>query len=356
MKAIRLHGPHDLRGDEIPEPPAPAADQVTIAVTAVGVCGSDLHLYETGGIGGRVVGDPVILGHEFAGTVIATGSDSRAEDGERLRVGDRVAVDPAIPCGHCESCRNSHPNLCPDHFFFGVPPDDGSLCERLNVPARNCYRVPATVSDAAAAMLEPLGVAIHALDLGRVRQGDTVVIFGAGPIGLLLLVLARIAGAREVHVFEPMAARRAHAKKAGATTWPGTAEGAAESVVRPLLEATGGRGVDVGFEAADAGNSVDQTFAATRIGGRVVLVGIPAHDRTEFGHATPRRKGLTVRFARRMKHTYPRALALIEHPLMQGVLDGLVSHQFDLMRSADAYALAMGLADGVVKAIITPQS
>ncbi len=354
MQAIRLHGPHDLRCDEIPEPPPPEAGEVTIAISAVGVCGSDIHMYETGGIGGRFVDEPVALGHEFAGTVTAVGESARTEDGLPLEVGSRVTVDPSIPCGHCEPCRNGHPNLCPDHIFFGVPPDPGSLCERMNVPSRNCYPVPDMMSDAAAAMLEPLGVALHAVDLGKINQGDAVVVFGAGPIGLLLVVLCRIAGASAVHVFEPMAARRAHAESLGAIGWNVATEATTAAVVQPFLDATDGRGADVGFEAADAGGSVDQTFTATRIGGRVVLVGIPAHDRTDFGHAMPRRKGLTVRFARRMKHTYPRVLELIEHPLMRGVLDGLVSHRFSLAETKAAFDLAESLADGVVKAVVEP--
>lgn len=219
MQTIRLHGPYDLRYDEIPEPPPPTVGEVTLAITAVGVCGSDLHMYETGGIGGRFVEEPIALGHEFGGVVIAVGESARTEDDLALEVGTRVTIDPAIPCGHCEPCRNGDPNLCPDHIFFGVPPDPGSLCERMNVPARNCYPVPDTMSDAAAAMLEPLGVAIHAVDLGKINRGDSVVIFGAGPIGLLLVVLSRIAGASVVHVFEPMAARRSHAEALGAIGW-----------------------------------------------------------------------------------------------------------------------------------------
>jgi L-iditol 2-dehydrogenase len=225
----------------------------------------------------------------------------------------------------------------------------------MTVPARNCFKVPASVSDDAAALLEPLGVALHSLDLGKLRPDDSVVIFGAGPVGLLLLSLVRIAGAKAVYVFEPVAARRAHAAAIGATAvWDVARDALAHEVIQPLMDATAGRGVDVGFEVADAGRSVDQTFAATRIGGRVVLVGIPAYDRTEFGHSVPRRKGLTVRFSRRMKHTYPRAIALQSDPLMAGVLDGLVSHRFGLTDSKAAYDLAESCRDGVIKAVIEP--
>lgn len=225
----------------------------------------------------------------------------------------------------------------------------------MTVPARNCHLVPEGMSAATAALLEPLGVALHAVDLGKIKPGNSVVIFGAGPIGLLLVVLCRIMGAGAVHVFEPMDQRRKHAAALGATCWQAPTGASPDKSVAAFMQATDRRGADVGFEAADAGTSVDQTFAATRIGGRVVLVGIPAHDRTEFGHSVPRRKGLTVRFSRRMKHVYPRALAVVTHPLMAGVLQGLVSHRFTLSQSRTAFDLAESLADGVVKAVIEPQ-
>lgn len=355
MKAVRLHGPRDLRVDDFPEPPAPRPGEVLIEVTAVGVCGSDLHMYETGGIGGRFVDKPVVLGHEFAGRILQVGDGVPTEAGEPLESGDRVAVDPAVPCGRCENCLAGHPNLCPEHFFFGVPPDDGALVHQLIVPAINCFKLPSHISDAGGALLETLGVALHAADLGKIRAEDRVAIFGAGPVGLLNLVLARIAGAGEVFVFEPVAARREHAMRLGATAaWDVSQNSTPDDVVKPLMNATHGRGVDVVFEVADAGASVDQSFAAARFGGRVVLVGIPAHDRTEFGHSVPRRKGLTVRFSRRMKHTYPRSIALQQHPLMAGVLDELVSHRFPLAESRAAFDLAESLSDGVIKALIEP--
>jgi L-iditol 2-dehydrogenase len=353
MRAIRLHGPFDLRLSNDPAPTSPAHREVLIAVDAVGICGSDLHMYETGGIGGRVADSPFRMGHEFAGTVIAVGSGATTESDHQLAVGDRVAVEPAMPCGRCENCREGNPNLCPHHEFFGVPPDDGALCEKLLVPAQNCFVLPPHISNAAGAILEPLGVAIHAVDLGKIRPGDSVAIFGAGPIGLLILSVARVAGASPIYVFDPLPERRAKALELGASAAFDVLSDLAETTA-PLRTATRGRGVDVVFEAADAGRSVELSFAAARCGGRAVLVGIPAHDRTEFGHSVPRRKGLTVRFARRMKHTYPRAIALYDHPLMTGVVDGIISHRYPLTDTAHAFDVVMNYREGVLKAIVTP--
>ena len=355
MRAIRLHGPFDLRCDSVPRPAAPGAREVLLRIDAVGVCGSDLHMYETGGIGGRQAEHPCRLGHEFAGTIIEVGENARAEDGARLRPGMRIAVDPAIPCGHCENCREGDPNLCPHHQFFGVPPDDGALCEWLVAPAVNCFPLPESISPAVGSLLETLGVAIHAVDLGKLQVARSVAVFGAGPVGLLILSLARVAGASPIYVFDPVAERRAKALDLGATAaWDVPDQAGVNAVIAPLQEATRGRGVDIAFEVANADRSIDQTFGAARPGGRVVLVGIPPDDRSTFSHSTPRRKGLTVRFARRMKHTYPRAIALAQRPDFAVVLKALVTHHFALNQSKEAFELARHYRDGVIKAVIEP--
>ena len=355
MRAVFLHGPFDLRLGEVPPPPAPGPGEVLLRVEAVGICGSDLHLYETGGIGGRQADSPCCLGHEFAGMIEAVGCDARAEDGSPLQPGQRVAVDPAMPCGRCENCREGDPNLCPDHTFFGVPPDHGALCEWLIAPAVNCFPLPDAISPAVGSLLETLGVALHAVDLGKLQVARSVAIFGAGPVGLLILSLARLAGAFPIHVFEPVASRRAKALELGATAaWDVPAASDLNAVLAPLQAATAGRGVDVAFEVANADRSIDLTFGAARCGGRVVLVGIPPGDRCTFSHATPRRKGLTVRFARRMKHTYPRAIALAGHPDFAAVLPGLVTHRFHLAQTREAFEQVRRYDDGVIKAVIEP--
>lgn len=355
MRAIRLHGPRELRPDEIGEPRPPGPGEVMIAVEAVGICGSDLHLWETGGIGGRRAARPFCLGHEFAGTVVAVGDEAQAEDGARVQIGQCVAVDPACACGRCENCREGNPNLCVDHTFFGVPPDDGALCERLVVPAANCFALPAGVGPEVGSLLETLGVALHAVDLARPEVARSAAVFGAGPVGLLIVSLLRLAGAFPIHVFDPVAARRERAVALGAAAaWEVPAGADLATVLAPLAAATRGRGCDLALEVANADRSVDLTFEAARSGGRVVLVGIPPHDRCEFGHATPRRKGLTVRFARRMKHTYPRALALAVHPVMGPVLRDLITHRFALADTAVAFELVANRRDGVLKAVIQP--
>ncbi len=167
-----------------------------LRITAVGICGSDLHTYIDGRIGDAVVTTPLILGHEFGGVVEAVGPESLDGNFAPLLPGTRVAVDPAQPCGRCEMCEQGHPNLCHRLHFCGLYPDAGSLSEYMLMPAHWLFSVPDTIDDAGAALLEPLGVAIHAIDLAKIRVADSVVILGAGPIGLLSLAVGQAVGRR----------------------------------------------------------------------------------------------------------------------------------------------------------------
>ena len=192
---MRLHGPRDLRVETIAHPGAPAPGEVLLRITATGVCGSDLHPYETGSIGSTILSDPLVLGHEFAGVVEQVGGGVAAS-----LVGARVAVDPLIWCGRCDMCERGDQNMCRNQSFAGLAPTDGSLQQYLRVPARNCFPVSDEISDAEAALLEPLGIALHATDLARIRVGSSVAIFGAGPIGYCISQTAKLAGAHPLYV------------------------------------------------------------------------------------------------------------------------------------------------------------
>ncbi len=281
-----LHGPADLRVEEVPHPGVPDAGEVLLRVLSTGICGSDLHPYENGAMGDTLLGAPLILGHEFSGVIEEVG------DGVKLQIGTRVAVDPAWTCGVCHECSRGNPNLCRQQKFCGLYPNDGSLCEWMRVPARFCHAVPDSISDDEAALLEPLGVALHATDLARIRLGSKVAVIGAGPIGLCLIQLAKLAGAGTVYVTEKLPWRLEFAQQFGAL---------------PLPEKTE---VDVAIEAAWVTESAQQAVDITRPGGTVVLVGIPLEDEITLKHSALRRKGLTLLMCRRMKHVYPRTIPL----------------------------------------------
>ena len=333
MKVARLHGVKDVRLHDEPDP-IPGPGEAVLRVTSIGVCGSDLHWFSESGIGDARITRPLVLGHEFAG-VVQTGA---------LK-GRRVAVDPAIPCGKCEFCEEGNPNFCTHLHFAGHGTDDGAMRELINWPEAQMFLLPDSLSDADGAMLEPLGVAIHAVDLGHLRTGMRVAVFGCGPIGLLTMQMARIAGAAEIFATDVLPHRLDAAKALGATVIKADGTEAAQ-----ILAATGKRGVDVSFEAAGENACVEAAMATTKPGGTVVLVGIPSDDRTSFTASVARRKGLTIRMSRRMKLTYPRAIRLVE----RGMVDvrSLVTHHYPLTESVQAFETALR-REGV-KIVIEP--
>jgi L-iditol 2-dehydrogenase len=337
VKVARLHGVGDVRiADEAP--PSPGAGESLVRVTAVGVCGSDLHWFADGGIRDAQLATPLVLGHEFAGVIQAGPGDGR-----------RVAVDPAIPCGGCEPCLEGNPNLCPWVRFAGHGANDGGLRELIAWPTELLHPVPDTLSDADAAMLEPLGVALHAHDLGKPRTGAVVAVIGCGPIGLCLVQLARVAGAGRIVAVEPLAHRRAAAASMGADV---VLDATADDIDAALAEATGGRGADVAFEAAGTDPGVGLAVKAARSGGRVILAGIPGQDSTTFPASVARRKGLTLKLSRRMKAMYPRTTRLVD----QGLVDvaSIVTHTFPLSEADAAFRAA---SDRVgLKIIVLPST
>ena len=324
MKVLRLVGAQQVRLQDEPVP-VPGPGEVLIRVGAVGICGSDLHWFAEAGIGDARLQQPLVLGHEFAGTIVS---------GPRQR--ERVAVDPAMPCGHCEFCLEGNPNLCLGVRFAGHDKQDGAMREYLAWPEQNLHSLPDALSFEDGAMLEPLGVALHAVNLAGLKAGMSVGIFGCGPIGLLILQLARASGADQILTSEVLPHRMEAARLMGAgLVWDASAgnEGA------EMLAATHGRGVDVAFEAAGVNAAVDSAVTAVKPGGKVILAGIPAEDRTSFSASTARRKGLTFMLVRRMKHTYPRSIRLVE----KGIVDvrSLVTHCFSLEEGSKAFGLAL---------------
>jgi L-iditol 2-dehydrogenase len=308
-------------------------------------------MYETGRIGTTVHDAPFVPGHEFMGMVLGTGAEARDGMGRTLVPGTRVAVDPQVPCLRCEWCEAGHPNLCPNHRFMGVFPTDGALCERMVVPARNCFPIPDGVSDGGGATLETLGVALHAMDLARVKVGWSCAVLGCGPVGLLIVRLAHLAGVNPLIAVDPVACRAEQARSWGATH---VLRATAEEVVPLVVHATGGRGCDIVLEAAWAGPAVQAAAEMATPGGRIVLVGIPPDDRLEMTHSTARRKGLTILLSRRMKHVYPRAIPLASGPHARVDLDALISHDFALEQTAAAFELHSARTDGVLKAVVHP--
>ncbi len=321
MKAARLHAVGDLRLTDEPVP-EPEPGTSLVRVTAVGICGSDLHWWAEAGIGDAVLARPLVLGHEAAGVI--TGG---------ARHGTPVAIDPAISCGGCRPCQAGYRNLCTRIRFAGHGRQDGAMREFMTWPSGLLHRLPDGLSEAEGAVLEPLGVAIHALGLGHLRLGGDAVVAGCGPIGLLLIQVLRAAGAGRITAFEPLRHRREAAARLGADSALNPA-GLSDADVRDIT----GDGADVAFEMAGTDEAVRLAMLAARPGGRVVLGGIPAGDRTTFQASIARRKGLTIAMVRRMNEVYPRAIALAAGGRVD--LAGLISHRFGLAQAAEAFTVA----------------
>lgn len=293
VTCARLFAPRrvELTLEEMPEP---TADRPLIKVTAVGLCGSDAHWYEEGSIGDATIERPLVLGHEFSG---------RVETGPWA--GRRVAIDPAIPCLECDSCLNGLAHLCRNMQFAGHGRTDGALRTFLTWPQRCLVPLPDGVSDAGGALLEPLGVALHAIDLAIDRDPTlaqpwrSVGVFGSGPIGLLLIAALRAAGISNIIATDRLSHRQSAALEMGATSTVLATTDRTE--IEHVLEATDGRGVDVAFDASGDPAATETAIEAIRPGGRVVLVGISSDDRTTFTASTARRKEASIVVCRRMQ-------------------------------------------------------
>ena len=318
----RIHGPRDIRVgvESIPEP---GPGEVLLRVTAVGLCGSDLHWYEEASIGDAVLARPLVLGHEI-GAVVASGP----------RGGERVAVDPADNCRICDPCRLGRPHLCLAMHFAGHGSTDGALRTFMTWSERLLSVVPDSIGDDEVPMLEPLGVAVHALGLAGPVDGLRAGVYGAGPIGLLLVGLLRAEGCSEIVVTDTLAHRAAAAAAMGATEAHVVDDGpAAMSDGRRRARASE---VDVAFEVAGSDAALADAIAAVRPAGRIVLVGIPRGDRTSFAAAAARRKELALLESRRMVPAdLDRAIELAAAGSVD--LESLISHRFPLSAAPAAF-------------------
>jgi L-iditol 2-dehydrogenase len=311
---------------------------VLLRVRGVGLCGSDLHYYLEGAIGSAVIREPFIMGHEIAAEL--------TEPHGNLPAGTLVAVDPNHPCGHCEQCEQGYVNLCPNHTFLGAPPTTGAMAEYLVAPVSTVIPVPSHFDAATVVALEPLGIAIHALDLARLRPMESVAVLGAGPIGLLLTQVARASGAGDLFVIDPLAYRQQAALEMGATR--------VAASHHTIAEWTKGRGVDVVLEATNSPLGPQHAAEAVRIGGRLVLVGIPEGGEIGFNASLVRRKGLSIKLSRRMGHTYPRAIQMVERGLVR--FESLITHRIGLNQIPQAFDDLAAYRNGALKIVADPNA
>ena len=322
--------------------PAPKADEVLVKLEYVGICGSDMHYYETGAIGDYVVKPPFVLGHEPGGTVVEVGSHVT-----HLKVGDKVALEPGKTCGHCEFCRQGKYNLCPDVVFFATPPVDGVFQEYVAHEAALCFKLPENVSTLEGALIEPLAVGFHAANQGGAHAGQTAVVMGAGCIGLVSMMALKAEGVSRVYVVDVMAKRLEKALELGAD---GVINGRDEDAVEAVRKLTGGAGCDLVIETAGTEFTTRQAIHMTKKGASVVLVGYSKTGEMTLPMSLALDKELTFKTVFRYRHIYPMAIDAVAAGKVN--LKGIVTDIFDFDDIQNAMDRSVADKANIVKAVV----
>lgn len=336
MKAI---GKIELEEREIPQL---KEGEVLIKIGYVGICGSDVHYFETGAIGDFVVKPPFVLGHEAAGTVVALG-----EGVDSLKIGDRVAMEPGKACGHCEFCRTGRYNLCPDVQFFATPPYDGVFQEYVAYDASMCFRLPDNVSLMEGALIEPLAVGFHAANQGGAHIGQKAVVFGSGCIGLMCLMALKAEGVTEVYVVDVIDKRLEKAMELGAA---GVINSSKEDAEERIMELAGGYGVDLAIDTAGADVTINQGIRMVKPGGTIVCVGYSRSGKVTLDMSVALNKEITFRTVFRYRHIYPMAIAAVSSGLIN--LRNVVTDTFTLDEIQEAMVKSVNDKVNIVKAVI----
>lgn len=326
-----LYKPKDLRLVQTPIPEI-NDDEVLLRMDCVGICGSDVHYWQTGACGHFVLKEPMIMGHEASGVVAKLGKKVK-----NLKVGDRVAIEPGVPCRYCEFCKTGRYHLCPDMSFCATPPVHGNLVRYYKHAADFCFKLPDHVSMEEGALLEPLAVGIHSCRRGGVSAGHVVLVLGAGPIGLLTMLAAKAFGASKVLITDILQSRLDFARQLGADhTLLVTRESNEADLVMKIHELLGGH-PDVSFDASGAQATVRLSLLATKSGGVAVLVGMGAPEQTVPLSGALARE-VDIRGIFRYVNDYPTALAMVASGKIN--VKPLVTHHFSIEESLEAYEVA----------------
>ncbi|MBE6051251.1 MAG: hypothetical protein E7214_11560 [Clostridium sp.] len=313
--------------------------EVLIKVKACGVCGTDLTYAK---VSNHDVNNSIVLGHEFVGVIEKAGKEVK-----NVSVGDKVVVDASVTCGKCEHCIKGEQNFCSNTKSYGYPPYDGGYQERIVFPADFCYKLNEKTDMVSAVMVEPLAVCLHAFNLSKFKLGMDVAILGAGPIGLSLIKLLRMSGANKIFVAEPVKERIEIAKELGADFVVNPYE---EDFMEVVSKNTQGQGVDRVFEASGNDDSMAMTTKVAKSGAELVMIGIPKGNEFNISHPEARKKGVTIKMVRRLNHTIPLALKMIEDGFD---VSKIVTHEFALKDMVEAFGLIQSYQDGIIKAAVT---
>lgn len=324
------------------EIPQPADNEVLVKLEYVGICGSDMHYYETGRIGDYVVEPPFVLGHEPGGVVVEVGKNVT-----HLKVGDRVALEPGKTCGHCEYCREGKYNLCPDVVFFATPPVDGVFQEYVAHEAALCFKLPENVDTLEGALIEPLAVGFHAANQGGAHAGQTAVVFGAGCIGLVSMMALKAEGVSRVYVVDIMQKRLDKAIELGST---GVINSMNTDVQEEIGRLTEGKGVDLVIETAGMEVTTRQAIHVTKKGATIVLVGYSKTGEMTLPLSLALDKELTFKTVFRYRHIYPMAIEAVASGKVN--LKGIVSNIFNFDDIQAAMDKSVSDKANIVKSVV----
>lgn len=343
MKKIVLTGIRNMASVDVPEPLALRDNEVKIKVASIGVCGSDIHYYKEGKIGTQVVEYPFAVGHECSGIIQEAGAGVR-----HVKAGDLVVIDPAVPCGDCDQCLTGRPHTCRNNRFLGCPGQlEGCMSEYIVMPAFTCFPVTGLLNKVQAALIEPFSIGVYAVKQAQIEvYNPSVLIFGAGPIGLSVLLKLLADGHTNTGIVEPLQYRKIKALDMGARYAIDPENEDVEKTVQEHEELL----VDVVFEASGEQEAVNNALKVLKPGGKLVLVGIPPSARYVFDMDLMRRKELTILNVRRQNHCVQEAIELVVHG--KADLEKMVTHSFSLDESATAFDIVAGYKDGAVKAMI----
>ncbi len=339
---MKLTGIRKMEMLEVPVPSILREHEVLIRMKRLGVCGSDIHYYTTGKIGSQVVEYPFAVGHEGAGQVESIGKGVT-----RVQPGDRVAIEPAMPCWECDQCLEGRPHTCRNLKFLGCPGQaEGSLSEFIVMPESSCFKIPDAMSYDEAAISEPLAIGLYAVRQSIPMEGASVGILGFGPIGMSVLLPARAMGAEKIYVTDKIRERLDIASASGAHL---TGNPEHEDVVDKFIREEP-RLLDVVFECCGQQEALDQAIELLKPGGKLMIIGIPEFDRWSFPSDLARRKEITLQHVRRQNEALQPALDMLE----QGTLDvsRMPTHRFSFDQAREAFDLVAGYQDGVMKAMI----
>lgn len=342
MKAIFLTALRQMELRDIPEPVIKKDTDVLLKVESVGVCGSDVHYFETGRIGSQVVEFPFVVGHECSGTVVETGSAVT-----RVKAGNQVVVEPSFACHKCDQCKAGREHTCRNVLFLGTPKQmGGCLCEYIVIPQENCFPTNGEITLEQGALCEPLSIGIYTVKQAGFAKGSNIAILGSGPIGMCVLAASKEKGHGNIYITDKIDSRLSAAQKLG-VDYIGNPD--RDDIVGDINKAEP-LGIDCVFECCGQQEALDQAMDILKPGGQLVIVGIPRTDLISFSADKFRRKEITIKYIRRQNHCVQKAIDFVKSDKIN--IDFLITHRFELEQTQNAFELLTEYGDGVIKAMV----